>query len=315
MNASNGTYPSHMTAPAVPVCYRHPGRETYVSCTRCSRPICPECMTEASVGFQCPECVNEGRRTQRPVRTAFGGSRAGIAGYVTISLVALNVFGLLLGGIMAGLPGMIPTNGLFTGVTKLQLVLGSFAPSYLISPENVPPGTEAGQIYTGIDDGAVYRLLTSMFIHYGVLHVLLNMWALWMLGRSLEAALGPLRFLALYLLAGLGGSVAAYVFSPGAISAGASGAIFGLFAGLLIVLKRLRRDTSTVLPVILINLVLTFTIPNISIAGHLGGFVVGGLVALGLAYAPRNGRTAVQVATIAGVALLLVGTTVSAMLI
>jgi membrane associated rhomboid family serine protease len=272
-------------------------------------------MTEASVGFQCPECVNEGRRTQRPVRTAFGGSRAGIAGYVTITLVALNVFGLLLGGILAGLPAVVSGTGLFTGITKLQLLFGTFAPSYLISPDNVPPGTEAGQIYTGIDDGAVYRLLTAMFIHYGVLHLLLNMWALWILGRSLEAALGPLRFLALYLLAGLGGSVATYVFSPGAIAAGASGAIFGLFAALLIILKRLRRDTSAVLPVILINLVLTFTVPGISISGHLGGFVVGGLVALGLAYAPRSGRTAVQVATVAGVTLLLAGLTVSAMLI
>jgi membrane associated rhomboid family serine protease len=169
-------------------------------------------------------------------------------------------------------------------------------------------------MFTGIDDGAVYRLLTSMFIHYGVLHLLLNMWALWMLGRSLEAALGPLRYVGLYLLAGLGGSVAGYVFSPDAIGAGASGAIFGLFAALFVVLKRLRRDTSSVIPVILINLVLTFTVPNISIAGHLGGLVVGGLVALGLVYAPRTARTAVQVATIAGTTLLLAAITVTAML-
>jgi membrane associated rhomboid family serine protease len=271
-------------------------------------------MTEASVGFQCPECVNEGRRTQRPVRTAFGGSRAGVAGYVTTTLVALNVLGLVVGVILVGLPAVIGSNGLFAPITELQMLFGNFAPSYRIGPDNIPPGTEVGQVYTGIDDGAVYRLLTSTFIHYGILHLLLNMWALWILGRSLEAALGPLRYLSLYLLAGLGGSVAGYVFTPNAIGAGASGAIFGLFAALFIVLKRLRRDTSSVIPVILINIVLTFTIPNISIAGHLGGLVVGGLVALGLAYAPRMARNAVQAATVAGTALLLAAITVIAML-
>lgn len=293
-----------MTAPAVPVCYRHPGRETYVTCNRCGRPICPDCMTEASVGFQCPECVSAGRRTQRQAVTAFGGSRAGYAGYVTTTLIALNVLGLLAGIVVAGVPAVLGS-GLFTGVTKLQMMFGSFAPTYEISSNFVPPGSEVGQVYTGIDDGAVHRLLTSTFIHYGILHLLLNMWALWMLGRNLEAALGPARFVALYMLSGLGGSIAGYLFSPEAISAGASGAIFGLFAALFVVLKRLRRDTSSVVPVLIINLVLTFTVPNISIAGHLGGLVVGAIVAAGLAYAPRQGRTAVQVATIAAVAVIL----------
>lgn len=294
-----------MTAPAVPVCYRHPGRETYVSCNRCGRPICPDCMTEAAVGFQCPECVNEGRRTQRQPQTAFGASRIGNAGYATTTLVALNVLGLLAGIVIAGVPAVLG-GGLFTGVTKLQLMFGSFAPNFgIFSTESIPPGTAVGEVYTGIDDGHVYRLLTATFIHYGILHLLLNMWALWMLGRSLEAALGPVRFVALYVLSGLGGSIAAYLFSPNSITAGASGAIFGLFAALFVVLKRLRRDTSSVVPVLLINLVLTFTVPNISIAGHLGGLVVGAIIAAGLAYAPRQGRNAVQIATIAGVALIL----------
>jgi membrane associated rhomboid family serine protease len=272
-------------------------------------------MVPAAVGFQCPECVNEGRRTQPAARSAFGGSRtAGADGYATKSLVGLNVLGLLVGVAMVGLPAVIG-NGLFTGVTKLQMLFGDFGPSYRISSEFVPPGTEVGQVYTGIDDGAVYRLLTSMFIHYGILHLLLNMWALWMLGRSLEYALSPVRYLALYMLSGLGGSVAGYIFTPAAIGAGASGAIFGLFAALFIVLKRLRRDTSTVIPIILINLVFTFTVPNISIAGHLGGFVVGGLVAFGLAYAPRNGRNVVQVATVTAVAVLLAAATAMTMLL
>jgi membrane associated rhomboid family serine protease len=214
------------------------------------------------------------------------------------------VLGLVVGIAVAGVPAVIGS-GLFTGVTKLQMMFGSFAPTYEIASNFVPPGSELGEVYTGIDDGAVYRLLTSTFIHYGILHLLLNMWALWMLGRNLEAALGPARFVALYVLSGLGGSIAGYLFSPDSISAGASGAIFGLFAALFVVLKRLRRDTSSVVPVLVINLVLTFTIPNISIAGHLGGLVVGAIVAAGLAYAPRQGRTAVQVATIAAMAVIL----------
>ncbi len=265
-------------------------------------------MTSASVGFQCPECVHEGRRTQRPARTAFGGSRAGYAGYVTAALIGLNALVMLIGVVMVGAPALIG-RGLFSDVTRLQLVLGQFGPDLGIGPDFVPAGTTVGEQFTGIDNGAVYRLFTAMFVHYGILHLLLNMWALWVLGRNLEAALGPLRFLALYLVAGLGGSVAALLFQPDNLTAGASGAIFGLFAALFIALRRLGRDTSSVLPVIIINLVLTFTIPGISIAGHLGGMAVGAIVGAGLAYAPRQGRTAVQVAVLTATTLILLLTT------
>lgn len=270
-------------------------------------------MTEAAVGFHCPECVRDGRRTQRAPRTAFGASRTGAAGTMTRLLIGLNVLGLVMGAIVVGLPAVVG-NGLFTGVTRWQMLFGEFGPTYTIGSEFVPPGTQVGEQYVGIDDGAVYRLITGTFLHFGILHLLLNMWALWVLGRSLERDLGPARFLALYLVSGLGGSVAAYVFSPEAISAGASGAIFGLFAAQLIVMKRLGRDTSAVLPVLLINLWMTFAISGISIAGHLGGLVIGGLVALGLAYAPRSARTPVQIATIAGATLLLAAITLTTML-
>src|SRR4029453_11637688 len=136
------------------------------------------------------------------------------------------------------------------------------------------------------------------FVHYGILHLLLNMWALWMLGRNLEAALGPVRFAALYMLSGLGGSIAGYLFSPDSISAGASGAIFGLFPALFVILKKLRPATSRAVAHRVINPLPTVRIPNISTAGLLGGFVVGAIVAAGLAYAPRQARTAVQTATI-----------------
>jgi membrane associated rhomboid family serine protease len=158
-------------------------------------------------------------------------------------------------------------------------------------------------------------MFTSMFIHYGLIHLAMNMWALWQLGRALESALGPLRFASLYLLAGLGGSVAVLLFQPKALSAGASGAIFGLFAALFVILKKLGRSTSSVVPVIVINLILTFSIPGISIAAHLGGLITGALLGAGLAFAPRQGRNAVQAVTFGGVALILTMLTVGAIVL
>ncbi|MEV4117288.1 rhomboid family intramembrane serine protease [Micromonospora sp. NPDC049645] len=276
--------------PTTPVCFRHPGRETYVRCTRCDRPICPDCMREASVGHQCPECVNEGRRSVRPARTAFGGGTAGRHGYVTKTLIAVNVLLLLLsiasargGDAAVGGSGFGGLMGGSTPLTEWGAVLGrAYLSDYTLG---------------GIAEGQWYRLITAMFLHYGVLHLLLNMWALWVLGRSLEANLGRVRFAALYLIAGLGGNVAAYLFSsPRAATVGASTAVFGLFAALIIIERRLGRDISRIIPILVINLVFTLAVPGISIPGHLGGLVVGALMALVLAYAPRGRRTLVQVA-------------------
>jgi membrane associated rhomboid family serine protease len=278
-----------------PVCYRHPGRETYIRCNRCERPICPDCMREAAVGHQCPECVAEGRRSVRQTRTAFGGSTVGRQGYVTITLIVANVLMLLLSLASARNPGNALAGGgiggLLGGRTPLMDQLAVIGRCV---------NTDTGQaVPCGVADGEYYRLFTAMFMHYGALHLLMNMYALWILGRTLEAFLGPVRFLALYLVAGLGGNVAAYLFQPGALSAGASTAIFGLFAALFLVLRRLGLNAASVLPVIIINLVFTITVPGISIAGHLGGFVVGGLVGAGLAYAPRAHRGVIQAVTIA----------------
>jgi membrane associated rhomboid family serine protease len=264
-------------------------------------------MREAAVGHQCPECVAEGRRTQRQTRTAFGGGTVGRQGYVTIALIAINVLMLLLslastknpGGAVAG-GGL---GGLLGGETPLMHKLAVLGGPLCQDSVN-------GPVYAcGVAHGEYYRLFTAIFMHYGLLHLGLNMYALWILGRTLEAFLGPVRFLALYLVAGIGGNVAAYVFQPGALSAGASTAIFGLFAALLFVLRKLGLSTASVLPVIIINLVFTLTIPGISIAGHLGGFVVGGLIGAGFAYAPKEHRSAIQVATIVIAVLALGGLT------
>lgn len=264
-------------------------------------------MNEASVGFQCPECVSEGRRTQRPVRTAFGGSANGDRGYVTITLIALNVIMLVISLISSGastaLAGGTGFGGLLGGITPLLEwggVVGQCTTSYTHQV-----------VACGVADGEYYRLITAMFLHYGLLHLGFNMWALWVLGRLLESALGRWRFLALYLLAGLGGNVAAYFFSPGALSAGASTAIFGLFAALFIVLRRLGRDTSGVIPILVINLIFTFTVSGVSIPGHIGGLFIGAMVSFGLAYAPRERRTLIQGAVVGGVLAMLIALTIA----
>ena len=155
-------------------------------------------------------------------------------------------------------------------------------------------------------DGEYYRIVTSMFLHFGLIHLGLNMWVLWQLGRPLEAMFGRIRFLALYMLCGLGGGVAVYLFAnPSSQTAGASGAIFGLFAALILVLRKMRRSIAGIVPVLVINLVITISVPGISMAGHLGGLVTGALVGAGFAFAPRERRTLVQAGTAVAVLLLL----------
>jgi membrane associated rhomboid family serine protease len=256
-------------------------------------------MNEASVGHQCPECVAEGKRSQRPARTAFGGSRAGRAGYVTRTLIGINVAVAVLSAIVGGSRAVAGSGGLFglmgagTGITRWGEVLG-YAPYVLGGPVH------------GIAAGEWWRLISAMFLHYGVLHLLLNQLLLWQLGRYLEDKLGPVRFIVLYLLAGLGGNVAAYVFTaPNQPAAGASTAIFGLVMAMFVINRRLNLDISSLIPLLVINLLFTFMVPNISIAGHLGGLVAGGLVAVALAYAPKERRNQVQAAGCAAVFLLL----------
>ncbi|MBU2663464.1 rhomboid family intramembrane serine protease [Actinoplanes bogorensis] len=281
-----------------PVCYRHPSRETYIRCTRCDRPICPDCMNEASVGHQCPECVAEGKRTQRQARTAFGGSAIGRNGYVTRALIAINVVVMVISAAVGGVRAIAGSGGWFglmgsqTEVTLWSSVLGY--------------ATYGGEAH-GIAAGEWWRLVTAMFVHYGVLHLLLNMMLLWQLGRYLEEKLGPLRFAALYLLAGIGGNVAAYLFTPqNAQAAGASTSIFGLVLAMIVVNRRLRLDISQLIPLLVVNLIFTFSIPNVSIAGHIGGLVVGGAVAFVLAYAPTKRRSQIQALGCAAVFVVLI---------
>lgn len=289
---------------SAPVCYRHQGRETYVRCSRCDRPICPDCMNEAAVGHQCPECVAQGRKSQRPVRTAFGGSTLGTHGYVTIGLIAINCIMLVVSILSAKHPGNAIGGGGLGGILGGDTPLMERLAVYGGHGDQPVQGLNNSLVY-GISHGEYYRLLTAMFMHYGLLHLAANMWALWVLGRPLEAMFGPLRFLAIYLVCGLGGNVAVYLFAPNSLSAGASTAIFGLFAVFFFVLRKLGRSVASLVPLLVINLVITFGVPGISIAGHLGGLITGALVGAGVTYAPQARRSQIQAAVIVGACVLL----------
>lgn len=282
--------------PGVPVCYRHPGRETHIRCQRCNRPICPDCMREASVGFQCPECVAEGARTTRAARTTYGGLRPGNAGITSMALIAVNV-GVWLAILVTG-------GGSSRLLAHLQLIpVGQcrppggrgFYPS--VGSADVCSSVPGATWVAGVADGAWWQLITSAFTHEAVLHIGFNMLALYVLGPQLEMVLGRARYLALYLLSALAGSALVYWAAPQTQGTlGASGAIFGLMGALLVVALKMRVNPQQVLMWIGINFVLTFTISNISWQGHLGGFLGGVACAAVLVYAPRQRRTASQVA-------------------
>ncbi|HVA60856.1 MAG TPA: rhomboid family intramembrane serine protease [Mycobacteriales bacterium] len=264
-------------------CYRHPRRPASVRCVRCDRYICPDCMRPAAVGFQCPECVAEGSRTIRTPRTVYGGRVAAGPPIVTYGLIGINVAIFLvtaIGGTSLGFSG---------GASPLY---GRLA----LIPYDV-----------GVA-GQYDRLLSSMFLHYGLVHIAANMYALYLVGPTLERILGRVRYLMLYFGAGLGGSVAVYLFSgPGQPTAGASGAIFGLFAAFVVFARHQRRDATAMVGVIVLNLVLTFTISGISIWGHVGGLVIGAAIAALLAYAPAGRwRSAVQAGGLLVLAVVLV---------
>jgi membrane associated rhomboid family serine protease len=260
-------------------CYRHPGVETYVRCVRCDRPICPDCMNSASVGFQCPECVRSGARTVRRPRTRFGGLMPSTVGQVTRLLIGINVVAFIYQQI----------NDRFT-----------------VRFELIPFGVDH-TILAGVAQGRYDRLITSAFLHANVLHILFNMYALLIVGPTLEAALGRLRFVALYFLSALGGSTVAYLLMPSnGAAVGASGAIFGLFGALFVVTRRVGSDSGGILGLIAINLVLTFTLSGISWQAHVGGLVTGTLIAAAYAYAPRRQQAVIQAGASVVVLLILV---------
>ena len=288
----------------VPTCYRHPGREAHIRCQRCERIICPDCMRPAAVGFQCPECVREGAKTTRSGRTAYGGLRPTNASVTSGVLIAINV-GVWIALLAAGGTSSRLFGWLALSPRGICHVEGGFVPRIAEA--------ECGQVVSGywtpgVVDGAYWQLVTSMFTHVQVWHIGFNMLALWVLGPQLELAVGRVRFLALYFLSGLAGSALVYWASAEQSGThGASGAVFGLMAALMIVAIKVRGDVRGIMTWIGINFVITFLIAGISWQGHVGGFVGGLAIGAILVYAPRGPRrTAIQVVGLVAVGVLLV---------
>jgi membrane associated rhomboid family serine protease len=268
---------------APPTCYRHPDRETYIRCSRCDRPICPNCMTSAAVGFQCPECVAEGARSVRTPTTIAGGRLVSTDGLVTKIIIAINVVVFVLQQIQATL-------------TQRFAMLGL--------------AVDGNGHWIGVAAGQYYRLMSAAFLHENVLHIGTNMLALYFVGPPVERSLGRARYIVLYLLAALGGSVASYMWGPpNVLGVGASGAIFGVFGALLIITRRIGADISGILVLIGINLALSFSIPGIDWRAHIGGLIVGSIVAAGFVFAPRGQRMFVQTGVCVLMLALLVGMT------
>jgi membrane associated rhomboid family serine protease len=237
-------------------CYRHPTRETGVSCSSCGRPICPDCMTPTSVGMRCPECARERTRVYR-------APSIGATPRATEVLIAINVLVYI---------AEIATGSGFGSVSGTVYEKGAL----------FGPAVGLGHDY--------WRLVTSGFLHASFLHIGFNMYVLWIVGRSLEPAIGTARFVALYLASLLCGSLGVILLDPNAVTVGASGAVFGLFGALLVEARSRGIDLwqSGLIPIVAINFAFTFLVPGIAIGGHVGGFLGGLATGLLFLEADRN---------------------------
>lgn len=253
-----------MTGMAAAVCVRHPSRETGVRCTRCDRPACADCLREASVGYQCVDCIASAARSHPRTKEP---SWSGPAGRPLV------------------VPGLIAINVVIFVVTVAQA-------ASLSRNTNAPLFDQWALQPVAVADGAWWQLLTAGFLHIGPIHLLFNMIALWVIGRDLEQTLGSARFLMVYLGSLLGGSLAVLLLeNPVSQTAGASGAVFGLMGGLAVVLIKMRLSPRPALTIILLNVAISFVIPNISILGHLGGLAFGAAITAAMLYAPPRPRS------------------------
>jgi membrane associated rhomboid family serine protease len=239
-------------------CYRHPNRETGVSCSNCGKPICPDCMTPTPVGMRCPECA----RQRTHVHTMRTMSRNAIP--ATLTLIGMNVLAFLASGQFS------VTSTSSTSVFRNGALIGSGPPI----PQGFP------YIGKGVAYHEYWRIVTGAFLHDGLLHIGLNMYILYLLGQMLEPAIGTRRFVLVYSVSLLGGALGALITTPHAPTVGASGAIFGLMGATAVEAHARGIDlrNNPVIALIVLNLVLSFALPGISYGGHIGGLLAGGLV-------------------------------------
>ena len=237
----------------MPYCYRHPNRETFVSCSECGRPICAECMTPAPVGQRCPEHSGKPQGARRISAGVRRGAFEGTGALMTKILLGVNILIYVITAAQGG--------GLNAPGGKLFNDWVLFGPA--------------------VANGDWWRLITSAFLHASILHIAFNMYFLWIVGSAVEQALGRGRFLLVYFVSALAGSAGALVLTPTKFTVGASGALFGLL-GAALVLERQRNFVlgGSALALIVINLILSFTLSNISVGGHIGGLIGGILCTL-----------------------------------
>jgi membrane associated rhomboid family serine protease len=264
-------------------CYRHPDRESFVRCQRCGRTICAECQTQAAVGVHCPECVRQSRaEAPRSAPVTARASRwlnpSGGRPVITYGLIALC---LLIFGIQY-----------LTGLNASLAKWGYYPPYTAAQP---------------------WRMFTSIFIHGSVIHVLSNMFSLFVMGPALEMAIGRVRYLVLFVVAGFGGSVGVLLIAPSnTLAFGASGAIFGLFGAYFIIQRKTGGNLGGIAGLIVLNLVIGFVLPGIAWQAHVGGLVTGAAVAFVYLETRAIRRRPLQVVLVAAIALALVLITIVA---
>jgi membrane associated rhomboid family serine protease len=273
-----------MSVEAAPVCYRHTNREAHIRCQRCERPICPDCMQSAAVGFQCPECVREGKRSVRQGRPLSLGARG--VPVVTYALIGLNI--IVFAALHLWRP-LLDAFSLHTSHLCDVTINGQWATLAGVSAGECRSG--GGHYAGGVAGGQFWQPVTSVFAHWEIWHIAGNMLSLWMIGPLVEASLGRIRYLVAYLVCGLAGSALVLAVSPPAAGTlGASGAIFGLLGILVVLFLKKGLPLQQLGAVVLLNFFITFTVPNISWQGHVGGFIAGLVIGALFAYAPRLRR-------------------------